>query len=106
MSGTYNGYEGNKIYIYLNRGLVGKSAGSHMHRCELNYSIITPIECPATDAAGHSSQHNITQHGMLPQYPTGTAKLICDYFYFDFSKEYSSLMTVLGPKHVGAFLMF
>ena len=35
-------------------------------------------ECPPT--AGHSSQHNITQHGMLPQYPTGTTKLICDYF--------------------------
>jgi len=31
-------------------------------------------EC--TPVAGHSSQHNITQHGMLPQYPTGTAKLI------------------------------
>ena len=27
-------------------------------------------ECPATSIAGHSSQHNITQHGMLPQYPT------------------------------------
>ena len=25
---------------------------------------------------GHSSQHNIKQHGMLPQYPTGTAKLM------------------------------
>jgi len=35
-------------------------------------------EC--TSVAGHSSQHNITQHGMLPQHPTGTAKLICDYF--------------------------
>jgi len=30
--------------------------------------------------AGHSSQHNITQHGMLPQHPTCTTKLICDYF--------------------------
>jgi len=29
-----------------------------------------------TSVAGHSSQHNITQHGMLPQYPTGTAKLM------------------------------
>ena len=41
-------------------------------------------ECPATDVpctfvAGHSSQHNITQHGMLQQHPTGTTKLICDY---------------------------
>jgi len=27
-------------------------------------------ECPAMDVAGHSSQHNITLHGMLPQYPT------------------------------------
>jgi len=31
-------------------------------------------EC--TSVAGHSSQHNITQHGMLPQYPIGTAKLM------------------------------
>jgi len=34
----------------------------------------TKHEC--TSVAGHSSQHNITQHGMLPQYPTGTAKLM------------------------------
>jgi len=27
-------------------------------------------------------------HCMLPQHPTGTAKLICDYFQCDFSKEY------------------
>jgi len=46
----------------------------------LSYSIIIYYvmlcceECPAI--AGHSSQHNITQHGMLPQYPTGTAKLM------------------------------
>jgi len=33
-----------------------------------------------TSVARHSSQHNITQHCMLPQHPTGTAKLICDYF--------------------------
>jgi len=25
-------------------------------------------------------QHNITQHGMLPQYPTTTTKLIYDWF--------------------------
>jgi len=25
---------------------------------------------------GRSSQHNITQHGMMTQYPTGTAKLM------------------------------
>ena len=31
-------------------------------------------EC--TSLAGHSSQHNITQHGMLPQHPTGTTKLM------------------------------
>jgi len=24
-----------------------------------------------TSVTGHSSQHNTTQHGMLPQYPTG-----------------------------------
>jgi len=35
-------------------------------------------EC--TSLAGHSSQRNITQHGMLPLHPTGTTKLICDYF--------------------------
>jgi len=62
--------------------------------------------------AGHSSQHNITQHGMLPQYPALTTKLIYDWFYcgfwYDFikAKKYSSLMMVLGPKHVGAVLVF
>jgi len=56
-----------------------------IRRSKLRYTasgIITPIgnimqrstEC--TSVAGHSSQHNITQHGMLPQYPTGTAKLM------------------------------
>jgi len=28
----------------------------------------------------HSSQHNITQHDMLPQYPTSTTKFIYDWF--------------------------
>jgi len=52
-------------------------------------------------------QHNITQHGMLPQYPTTTTKLIYDWFKcgFNKAKKYSSLMMVLGPKHVGAVLM-
>jgi len=36
--------------------------------------------CCEEGPAGHSSQHNITQHGMLPQHPTGTTKLISDYF--------------------------
>ena len=44
-------------------------------------------ECPATSAAWHSSQHNITQHDMLPVHPSGTTKLICDYFKCDFIKE-------------------
>jgi len=34
------------------------------------------VTCMLLCPAGHSSQHNITQHGMLPQYPTGTAKLM------------------------------
>ena len=37
---------------------------------------ITQRSTECTSIAGHSSQHNITQHGMLPQYPTGTAKLM------------------------------
>jgi len=37
---------------------------------------ITQPNTECTSVAGHSSQHNITQHDMLPQYPTGTAKLI------------------------------
>ena len=37
---------------------------------------ITPRSTERTSIAGHSSQHNITQHSMLPQYPTGTAKLM------------------------------
>ena len=40
-------------------------------------NIITQQSTECTSVAGHSSQHNITQHDMLPQYPT---KLICDYF--------------------------
>jgi len=39
-------------------------------------SSITQRSTQCTSVAGHSSQHNITQHGMLPQYPTGTAKLM------------------------------
>jgi len=35
-------------------------------------------EC--TSVARHSSQHNITQHSMLPQHTTCTTKLICDCF--------------------------
>ena len=38
------------------------------------------FDVQGTYVAGHSSQHNITQHGTLPQHPTGTTKLICDYF--------------------------
>ena len=49
---------------------------------------ITQRSTECTSVAGHSSQHNITQHGMLPQHPTCTAKFICDYFKFDFSNEY------------------
>jgi len=41
-----------------------------VHVVELQRS----TEC--TSVAGHSSQHNITLHGMLPQHPTGTAKLM------------------------------
>ena len=41
---------------------------------------ITQRSTECTSVAGHSSQHNITQHGMLPQHPTCTTKLICDYF--------------------------
>jgi len=39
----------------------------------------TILSTERTSVARHSSQHNITQHGMLPQYQTGTAKLICDF---------------------------
>ena len=35
-------------------------------------------EC--TSVARHSSQHDITQHGMLPQHPTGTAKLMLTFY--------------------------
>ena len=38
------------------------------------YRPLLRTEC--TSVAGHSSEHNITQHGMLPQYPNGTAKLM------------------------------
>jgi len=42
--------------------------------------VATQRSTECTSVAGHSSQHNITQHGMLPQHPTGEKKLICDYF--------------------------
>jgi len=45
---------------------------------ECTYIKSQSAEC--TFVAGHSSQHNITQNGMLPQHPTYTTKLICDYF--------------------------
>jgi len=71
------------------------------------HSIATQQSTECTPVAGHSSQRNITQHGMLPQHPPCTIKLICDYFKHDFSKEYiAPLMMVLGPRHVGAFLLF
>ena len=47
-------------------------------RCVIRSITQRSKEC--TSVARHCSQHNITQHGMLPQHPTGTAKLICDYF--------------------------
>jgi len=37
---------------------------------------ITQRSTECTSVAGHSSQQNLTQDGMLPQYPTGTAKLM------------------------------
>jgi len=44
----------------------------------LELVILTQRSTECTSVAGHSLQHNITQHGMLPQHPTGTMKLICD----------------------------
>ena len=38
--------------------------------------LVTQRSTECTSVAGHSSQHNITQHGMLPQHPAGTAKLM------------------------------
>ena len=45
--------------------------------CAFCASLQRSTEC--TSVAGHSSQRNITQHSMLPQYPTGTAKLMTFY---------------------------
>jgi len=42
--------------------------------------LLTQRSTERTSVARHSSQHNITQHDMLPQHPTCTTKLICDYF--------------------------
>jgi len=50
---------------------------SLMTMCILCF-VARSTEC--ISVAGHSSQHNITQHGMLPQHPTCTTKLICEYF--------------------------
>jgi len=46
--------------------------------CAFFASLQGSTEC--TSITVHSSQHNITQHGMLPQYPTSTTKLIYDWF--------------------------
>jgi len=48
--------------------------------CQLVISLHIASCAECTSIAGHSSQHNITQHGMLPQHATCTTKLICDYF--------------------------
>jgi len=48
---------------------------------------ITQRSTQCTSTARHSSQYNITQHCMLPQHPTCKTKLICDYFWCDFSKD-------------------
>jgi len=44
----------------------------------LGLYVFRSTEC--TSIAGHSSQHNLTQHDMLPQHPISTTKLISDYF--------------------------
>ena len=80
----------------------GKEASSCACCRVTQLASVTQRSTESTSVAGHSSQHNITQHVMLPLNPTGTTKLICD-----FSKEdYRSLRMVLGTKHVGMFLMF
>ena len=66
---------------------------------------ITQWSTECTSVAGHSSQHNITQHGMLPQHPTCTKKSICDYLYCDFSKAYTGCPRRNMPDFGWVFLM-
>jgi len=55
-------------------GLKLQTCDTHGAFCAFCASLQRSTEC--TSIAGHSSQHNITQHGMLPQYPTDTEKLM------------------------------
>ena len=53
----------------------------------------------------HSQQRTLTQHDMLPQHPVNIMELFCECFKNYFSEEQrSSLMMILGSKHVGAIL--
>ena len=52
--------------------------------------ILTQRSTECTSVARHSSQHNITQHDMLPQHPTCKTKLFFDYFKCGFSKDYTA----------------
>ena len=53
--------------IYLNRVLVGKSAGNHMHRCELNVEMsmkyfvrkVTGFMCPRIGSRGGPHIHHL-----------------------------------------------
>jgi hypothetical protein len=53
--------------IYLNRDLAGKSAGSHMHRCELNVEVdmkyfvrmFSAVVCPRIGPRGGPHIHRL-----------------------------------------------
>ena len=60
--------------------LCHRVVGEGFQEVSTKYRLFTDFAQLRNCPAGHSSQHNITQHGMLLQHPTCTTKLICDYF--------------------------
>ena len=57
-----------------------------------------------TSITGHSSQHNTTRHATTIM--NWNSEINMTFNNVTLAGQYSSLMMVLGPKHVGAFLMF
>jgi len=75
--------------MLLHVSVLGPSSGTHIVLAKVTLQKVTLIS-----PAGHSSQHNITQHGMLSQYPTGTAKLTVD------TLKYMQILTVFPYKGI------
>ena len=70
--------------VLIYRDVISPFINTKINICDISVQSCVMLcceECPATDV--HSVLRCViltTQHGMLPQHPTCTTKLICDYF--------------------------